>query len=81
MNIIVKDKSKLKELISEYKYCFSDMIEIVNYFDNNKVINIDLNKYFWYINNVHKFKFCILQDLYLKIKMKHLDMCKKGGRK
>ena len=40
----IKDKSKLKELISEYKYCFSDMIEIVNYFDNNKVINVDLNK-------------------------------------
>ena len=48
----IKDKSKLKELICEYKYCFSDMIEIVNYFDNNKVINVDLNKEF-----NHKFTF------------------------
>ena len=42
----MKDKSKLNELISEYKYCFCNNIEIIDYFDNNKIKNINLEKEF-----------------------------------
>jgi len=42
----IKDKIKLNELISEYKYCFSDFNEIIDYYDNNEVKNVDLNKEF-----------------------------------
>ena len=48
----IKDKTKLNELINEYKYCFSDINEIIDYFNDNKVNNIDLNKEF-----NHKFTF------------------------
>ena len=48
----IKDKTKLNELISEYKYCFSDINEIIDYFDKDKIENINLNKEF-----NHKFIF------------------------
>jgi len=45
---LIKDKEKLNELLSEYKFCFCDTIKIIDYFNNNNKTNIDLDKAFNY---------------------------------
>ena len=46
--LLLKDKEKLNELLSEYKFCFSDTSIIIDYFNNNNKINIDLHQTFNY---------------------------------
>ena len=45
---IDEDENELENLLEEFKYCFCDNSDIVDYFNDNKIININISKEFKY---------------------------------